>query len=102
VRNTNLVESWRHLSLECVVTLAETGLYIWSEKTVNISLLGFSIQTFVTQKSFSTFLLDKNTCRTGFVSLADMEILYTHTIMDKFLCTHYLVFIIYIIYHSAI
>lgn len=25
VRNTNLVESWRHLSLECVVTLAETA-----------------------------------------------------------------------------
>lgn len=26
VRNANLLESWRHLSLECVVTLAETGL----------------------------------------------------------------------------
>lgn len=100
MRNTNLVESWRHLSLECVVTLAETGLYISCGITVDISLLGFSIQTFVTQKSFSTFLLSKN--RTGFVSLADREILYTHTIMDKFLCTHYLVFIFYFNYHFAI
>ena len=99
MRNTNLVESWRHLSLECVVTLAETGLYM-SGKTVDISLLGFSIQTFVTQKSFLTFLLGRN--RTTFVNLADGEILYTHTIMDKFLCTYYLVFIFYFNYHFAI
>ena len=93
MRNTNLIESWRHLSLECVVTLAETGLYIWSGKTVDISLLGFSMQTFVTQKSFSTFLLGRN--RTGFVSLTDREILYTHTMMAKFLCTHFFIFYLF-------
>ena len=80
MRNTNLVESWRHLSLECVVTLAETGLYIWSGKTVDISLLGFSIQTFVTQKSFFlTFLLGRN--RTRFVNVADREILQINQIL---------------------
>ena len=68
MRNTNLVESWRHLSLECVVTLAETGLYMYSGKSVDIRSLGFSVQTFVAQKSFSTFLLGRN--RTRFVNRA--------------------------------